>query len=80
MSELLRSTWGSEQLEEVLQTGQPGQYVSLLLAYGDLTLQDLLRDFDNSDKSAAAQEIMSKFPSAIASSLNKDSLLIDGIF
>jgi hypothetical protein len=61
ISDLLRSPWGDEQFAEVLQTGQPGQYVSLLLAYGDMTLQDLLRDFNNDEKSAAAQTIMSKF-------------------
>jgi hypothetical protein len=60
VSQLLRSPWGTEQLDEALQSGYPSQFVSLLLAYGDLTLQDLLKDINNDEKSAAAREILSK--------------------
>jgi hypothetical protein len=67
VSQLLRGPWGTEQLGEVLQSGYPSQFVSLLLAYGDLTLQDLLKDINNEEKSAAARAILGRSIHSLAS-------------
>jgi hypothetical protein len=61
VSELLRSDWGKQNLASLKdgsESGEDNSYVSLLLAYGEARMQNLLDDANSNEKGPAARDIL----------------------